>query len=264
MEGSSKKKYHRGRRKKKKGGVFSTIILIIALIVFVFSTFQLYKIYSGYSKGEKEYEGLEKIAITTDTDDEGGEERYRVDFDALREINPDVVAWIRFEEPAIINYPVVQGKDNEDYLYKTFKGYDNTMGTIFVDAYNNPDFRDKNTIIYGHYMYNGTMFNELEQYHKEEFWKQHPYFYIYTPDGAEIKYQIYAAGIVKDTAENYTCQFADDAAFESFVHATKTSGYYETGVEVGTDAQIVTLSTCTGANNDERTVIHGVKVGVKE
>ena len=53
-----------------------------------------------------------------------------MDFDALRQINPDVVAWIRFDEPAVINYPVVQGSDNSEYLSKTFKGYDNTVGTI--------------------------------------------------------------------------------------------------------------------------------------
>lgn len=78
-----------------------------------------------------------------------------------------MVAWIRFDEPAVINYPVVQGSDNSEYLSKTFKGYDNTVGTIFVNAYNHADFNDRNTIIYGHYMYNGTMFNELEQYHEK-------------------------------------------------------------------------------------------------
>ena len=263
MNKKPRKKYHRGRRKKRKGGIVSTIILIIALIVFTVSAFQLFRIYSGYHKGEVEYEDLSDIAITVEKDEDDGE-RYQVDFDELRKINPDVVAWIRFEEPAVISYPVVQGKDNDEYLHKTFKGYDNTVGTIFVNAYNHPDFNDKNTIIYGHYMNNGTMFNELEKYHKEEFWKEHPYFYIYTPDGAQIKYQIYAAGVVKDTSEGYTYQFEDDAAFESFISATKASGYYDTGVEVGTDAQIVTLSTCTRANNDDRTVIHGVKVEVKK
>lgn len=262
MSEKPKKKYHRGRRKKRKGSIISAIILIIALIVFAVSAFQLFKIYRGYQKGEEEYEELSDLAITIEKEEE--EQRYRVDFDELKKINPDVVAWIRFEEPAIISYPVVQGKDNEEYLYKTFKGYDNTVGTIFVNAYNQPDFHDRNTIIYGHYMNNGTMFNELEKYHKEEFWKEHPYFYIYTPDGVQTKYQIYAAGIVKDTSEGYTYQFEDDAAFASFISATKASSYYDTGAEVGTDAQIVTLSTCTRANNDERTIIHGVKVEVKE
>lgn len=163
----------------------------------------------------------------------------------------------------MINYPVVQGSDNSEYLSKTFKGYDNTVGTIFVNAYNHADFNDRNTIIYGHYMYNGTMFNELEQYHEKSFWEKYPSFYIYTPDGNVATYQIYSVGVVKDTSEGYTYQFADDAAFASFLEATKASSLYDTGVEVGNDSQIVTLSTCTREGNDDRTIVHGVRVNVQ-
>lgn len=151
-------KHSRRDRRKKKGGIISTVILIVAICVFAFSAFQLYKIFNGYHKGESEYDDLVKLAVTEDkgeqengTDDQDGS-RFSVDFDALRQINPDVVAWIRFDEPAVINYPVVQGSDNSEYLSKTFKGYDNTVGTIFVNAYNHADFNDRNTIIYGHYM----------------------------------------------------------------------------------------------------------------
>lgn len=257
-----RKRYHRGRRKKKKTGIISTLILIVALIVFAVSAFQLFRIYKGYKDGDDEYQELEQIAISVEKE-EDEEERWKVDFDALREINPDVVAWIRFDEPSIINYPVVQGADNDEYLYKTFRGYDNTVGTIFVNASNSPDFTDKNTIVYGHYMYNGTMFNDLEKYKDEEFYKQYPFFYIYTPDGAEIKYQIYSAGQVKDTSESYTYQFADDATFQHFIETTKAASWYDTGIVPTVDDQIVTLSTCTRQNNDNRTVIQGVKVDVR-
>lgn len=259
--GKPRKKYHRGRRKKRGiGGIVSTIILVVAIGVFCYSAFQLFKIHDGYKKGEDEYREIEKASISIDKE----EERYTVDFDALRELNPDVVAWIRFEEPAVINYPVVQGKDNEEYLHKTFKGYENTVGTIFVNAGNQPDFCDRNTIIYGHYMNNGTMFHKLEEYEEKEFWETHPCFYLYTPDGAEIKYHIYAAGVVKDTSESFTYQFADDAAFESFLDTTKAIGTYDTGVEPGIDSQVVTLSTCTKDNNDDRMVIHAVKAEIRK
>ena len=114
-----------------------------------------------------------------------------------------------------------------------------------------------------HYMYNGTMFNELEQYHEKSFWEKYPSFYIYTPDGNVATYQIYSVGVVKDTSEGYTYQFADDAAFASFLEATKASSLYDTGVEVGNDSQIVTLSTCTREGNDDRTIVHGVRVNVQ-
>lgn len=263
MSNKTTKKYHRGRRRRRgssKGSILSTIILIIAIIVFVFSAVQLFRIYYGYNKGETEYEELEEIAISSD----GEDDRYRVDFDALWEINPDVIGWIKFDKPEIINYPIVQGEDNSEYLTKTFKGYENTVGSIFMNCDNNPDFSDRNTIIYGHHMNNGTMFNELERYEDEEFWKKYPCFYIYTPDGAQIKYHIYSAGIVKDTSESYIYQFADDAAFDSFLETTKAASFYDTGVEVGVDDQVVTLSTCTDDNNDDRMVIHAVKVEVKQ
>lgn len=261
-----RKKYHRGRREKRTkkqmiSQVISTIVLIVALTVFAVSAFKLYGIFHGYHEGESEYKELEELVIVN----EGKEEaRLQVDFDALRELNKDVVGWIHFEEPAIINYPVVQGKDNSEYLHKTFKGYENTVGSIFVNTYNNSDFNDQNTLIYGHYMYNGTMFNELEKYAKKEFWEQYPYFYIYTPDGREIQYHIYSAGVVKDTSESYTYQFSDEAAFAEFVEITKGISNYDTGVTVGNDAQIVTLSTCTKENNDNRFVVHAVKVAERE
>ena len=130
-----RKKYHRGRRKKKTkkqiaSQVISTIVLVVALVVFAISAFKLYEIFHGYHEGESEYEELEELAIIN----KGKEERFQVDFDALKEIKKDVVGWIRFEEPAVISYPVVQGRDNAEYLYKTFKGFENTVGSIFVNA----------------------------------------------------------------------------------------------------------------------------------
>lgn len=260
-----KKHYHRGRRKKRTkkqlvGRVISTLILLVAIGVFCYSGYQLYRIFHGYHEGEAEYDSLIETAVIENEKDNS----FQVDFDALRAINPDVVGWIRFIEPSIINYPVVQGKDNAEYLYKTFKGYDNTVGTIFVNAYNQANFEDQNTIIYGHYMYNGTMFNDLDKYKEEEFWQRYPYFYIYTPDGKELRYDIYSAGIVKDTSGSYTYQFTDEASFTEFVELTKSISNYDTGVQVGADAQIITLSTCTKDNNDDRFVIHAVKAAERE
>ena len=257
-------KHSRRDRRKKKGGIISTVILIVAICVFAFSAFQLYKIFNGYHKGESEYDDLVKLAVTEDkgeqengTDDQDGS-RFSVDFDALRQINPDVVAWIRFDEPAVINYPVVQGSDNSEYLSKTFKGYDNTVGTIFVNAYNHADFNDRNTIIYGHYMYNGTMFNELEQYHEKSFREKYPYFYIYTPDGKTRTYTVFSAAVVKDTADQYNLNYATDEAFESYLKMCKEDSAYDTGTEVNAQSQIVSLSTCTNVREDERFLLQGV------
>ena len=51
-----------------------------------------------YHTGGQEYEEIQDLAVTADGDGTG----FSVDFDALLEINPDTIAWIRFEEPSII------------------------------------------------------------------------------------------------------------------------------------------------------------------
>ena len=235
------------------------ILFVIALAVFLFSAYKLISIYYlNYQEG-KEKDAVQEVAKVPKNPEK---EDFTIDWKALKEKNPEVVGWILIPDTDI-SYPIVQGSDNSEYLSKTFKGYDNTVGTIFVNAYNHADFNDRNTIIYGHYMYNGTMFNELEQYHEKSFWEKYPSFYIYTPDGNVATYQIYSVGVVKDTSEGYTYQFADDAAFASFLEATKASSLYDTGVEVGNDSQIVTLSTCTREGNDDRTIVHGVRVNVQ-
>lgn len=258
-----KKSYHRGRRdKKKKGGVLSTLVLIVALAVFLFSGFQLFQIFSEYREGEKEYQKIQQLAVTDNGEDkEGG---FKVDFDVLKKINPDTVAWIRFDEPSVINYPVVHGTDNETYLKKTFQANDNKLGTLFVDKDNTGTFKDKNTFIYGHNMKNKTMFAKLMEYKEKSFWEKYPYFYIYTPDGQEHVYKIYSAGIVKDTSESYIKAYNTDEEFEQYIALTKEASLYDTGVEVTKDSKIVSLSTCTNVRDDERFLVHGVEVETKE
>ncbi len=249
----------KGKAKKKpkgsrKGRIVSNIVLAVAVVVFCVSAFQLFRILLGYYEGRKEYDEVKELAIT----EEGSE--FIVDFDTLLAINPDTVGWIRFDpEPSQINYPLVQTTDNSTYLDKTFSANDNTVGAIFVNTYNNPDFNDRNTIIYGHRMNDNSMFHDLAKYEDQSFWEANPYFYIYTPDGREITYHIYAAGQVTETSDTYLTEFADDAAYQAFLDYTKEASAYDTGVEVTTEDTVVTLSTCTKASDEHRMVVVGVK-----
>ena len=74
--------------------------------------------FSEYNKGDKEYQKIQDLVINTEKKDDTKEETFSVDFEKLLEMNSDVVGWIRFDEPSEINYPVVQGRDNEEYLKK--------------------------------------------------------------------------------------------------------------------------------------------------
>ena len=261
------KRYHRGRKKKKKkAGIFSTIILVVALAVFCFSAFQLFKILKGYHDGRSEYDKVRKLAVEEKKDD--GEDQFSVNFDELMKMNPDTIGWIRFHpEPSQISYPIVKGKDNSEYLKKTFSANENTLGAIFLNVDNNADFMDKNTIIYGHRMKDGSMFRHLHDYEEKSFWESNPYFYIYTPDGREITYHIYSAGQVEDTSDTYLTSFESEEAYQSFLNMTKEASLYDTGVELNAQSAIVTLSTCTSASDNHRFVVRGVKekeVNLKE
>ena len=261
------KRYHRGRKKKKKkAGIFSTIILVVALAVFCFSAFQLFKILKGYHDGRSEYDKVRKLAVEEKKGD--GEDQFSVNFDELMKMNPDTIGWIRFHpEPSQISYPIVKGKDNSEYLKKTFSANENTLGAIFLNVDNNADFMDKNTIIYGHRMKDGSMFRHLQDYEEKSFWESNPYFYIYTPDGREITYHIYSAGQVEDTSDTYLTSFESEEAYQSFLNMTKEASLYDTGVELNAQRAIVTLSTCTSASDNHRFVVRGVKekeVNLKE
>ena len=235
--------------------MISSVILVIAVCVFVFSLYQLVTMLIPYYSGGKIYDEIKDLAITADEDGSG----FQVDFDALLKENSDTVAWIRFDEPSIISYPVVKSADNVDYLTKTFTADDNKLGAIFMDYRNSSDFSDRNTFIYGHHLnVGGEMFSGLLEYDSESFCKEHPNFYIYTPDGKVRTYTVFSAGIVKDTSDNYKIEYASDAEYEEYLKLCQDSSNYRVDVELNAQSQIVSLSTCTNIRDDERFLVQGV------
>ena len=251
------------KKKKQKRAAFNFAsggVLIIAACVFIFSLYQLITMLIPYYSGGEEYDKIKNIAITADEEGKG----FTVDFDALLKENEDTVAWIRFDEPAVINYPVVKSADNNEYLTKTFTANDNKLGAIFVDMRNSNDFSDKNTFIYGHHLnVGGEMFSELLKYENESFCKKHPNFYIYTPDGKVRTYKVFSAGVVKDTADNYKLDYATDADYEAYLKLWEESSNYKVeDVELTAQSQIVSLSTCTNVRDDERFLVQGVLTAV--
>ena len=251
------------KKKKQKRAAFNFAsggVLIIAACVFIFSLYQLITMLIPYYSGGEEYDKIKNIAITADEEGKG----FTVDFDALLKENEDTVAWIRFDEPAVINYPVVKSADNNEYLTKTFTANDNKLGAIFVDMRNSNDFSDKNTFIYGHHLnVGGEMFSELLKYENESFCKKHPNFYIYTPDGKVRTYKVFSAGVVKDTADNYKLDYATDADYEEYLKLCEESSNYKVeDVELTAQSQIVSLSTCTNVRDDERFLVQGVLTAV--
>lgn len=264
---TSKKSVKRGANKKegKKGGVLTTLIMIFAFCILAVSIYQIVKMILPYYTGGQEYDKVKEMAITEPEPEEEEEsenpaDSFIVDFDVLLAENADTVAWIRMEEPAVISYPVVKSRDNEEYLTKTFSANDNKLGAIFLDKRCHSSFHDKNSIIYGHNLkVGGEMFSQLSAYADEEFCKQHPYFYLYTPESTRV-YQVFSAGVVKATAENYNVDFDTDEDFLDYIQLCRNSSNYQVDVELNEGSRIVSLSTCTNVLEDERFLVQGVLI----
>ena len=177
--------------KKKKRSPLSLLLLLLCLAVAAFSAWKLYGYYRGYHDGEKEYEELTQyVKENEDGAKKGKKDKcpITVDFDALRAINEDVVAWVYIEDTGI-NYPVVQGEDNEYYLHHTFERKENFSGAIFMDITCHPDFTSDNSILFGHNLKTGEMFGMLKrlydtEYNEDADWKKHPVIWVVTPDAA--------------------------------------------------------------------------------
>lgn len=179
-----------------------------------------------------------------------------VDFEALREINPNIVAWIHLEGTPI-SYPVVQGQDNEFYLNHLFDGTRNAAGTLFVDSRNAPDFTDRNTIIYGHNMRDGSMFAVLEEFSSQEFFEQNSRMFLLTPEGSYLIY-LFAGYRANVHANSWQRSFADADEFEKWIREAKRQSDFTSEVEVTESDLVVTLSTCSYAFYNARYVVVGV------
>lgn len=280
------------RRKKKRttfGDIMSTLLMLIALVVFIFSGYTLYGFYKEYQKGSNEYDNLESSYASDEGESEDldaledeaalqdisgrevaniiwdGKEltvptmKNPIDFSELQQVNEDIAGWLRIRA-LDISYPVVQGEDNDYYLHRTFEKEDNFAGCLFVNCDNDRDFTDQNTIIYGHNMKNGSMFGKLKQFREEETYNKSKYFWMFTPD-LIFQYRIFSAMVVNKTGLAYQTFYSDEDFNEWINKAFEGSEVENSGIQVTSDDHVVTLSTCTG-DDSTRFVVMGKLVQI--
>ncbi len=198
---------------KKKSNLLYDIIIVVGVVLVLVGALLIFRKYRGDADTKDMYSDLMDsyvtVSDTEDTEDyygfewvvDNGSDAYSsqmwynqisVDFDGLNSINKDVVGWI-YQENGSISYPLMYSGDNSKYLRTTFEGTASTAGSIFVSGYNNPDFTDSLTLIYGHNMKNASMFGSLKEYKNDpDFYQDHQYIQIYTEDGMAYRYHIYA------------------------------------------------------------------------
>lgn len=238
--------------------------------IFALGAFQVYRQLREYEEGDSSYTDIEQyVSIEEEPEDDSDRQQNEsqseesepdvswpaVDFAALSEINSDIVAWI-YIEGTEINYPVVQGSDNQYYLKHLFNGKWNSSGCIFLDSRNTSDFSDRHSIIYGHHMKNGTMFSGLTEYKKQEFYDAHPIVLLLTPE-KNIRIEIFAGYVASVSDKAWEIALGSDKEFGDWLEAAEERSYFESEVTFAVTDRIVTLSTCSYEFDNARFVLVG-------
>lgn len=216
------------------------VVLILAII------FSLYKVISKVVDYKESKNAYEKVREVKNNSNNFSEE--------LIKINEDYKMWIEVPNTNI-NYPVVQGEDNDFYLNHDFNKKESSSGAIFIDYKNNID-KDKNIIIYGHNMKNKSMFQNLMKFKDEEFWKENNEI-ILTIDGKTYKYEIFSSYISNAKDIDLKTNFENDDEYLKYIDDIKKRSIFHRDSDIESNDRIITLSTCSYEKDDARMIIHG-------
>jgi len=179
------------------------------------------------------------VESTPDIPDEEG----YPSLDELYEMNNDFIGW--FSIRGLIEYPVVQGRDNSKYVNYTFMGERNSAGAIFMDYRHKSSWDDTVCIIYGHRTYDGSMFAPLVNYFNPQYLQRNNTIVITTRDGNTLTYKVFAA---KETD-------AWDSAYEASISNPEIASETFPDVPEGASRFLI-LSTCTRSPDpDERILV---------
>ena len=179
----------REKQKHSNRQILRIIGIAVCIAVFLFALYNIITIFLNYREIDRTYDE----AVRDYTQIPSQEERLNsipdVDFEKLISQNDDIIGWI-FIEGTDVSYPVLCGRDNQQYLFQSYEKKYLTAGSIYIDYRCSRDFTDSRMVVYGHNMHNGSMFGKLDKFTKESYMKEHPYVYILLPDGEALKYEV--------------------------------------------------------------------------
>ena len=252
------------KKKKKKGGkVILILLLIFCICIALVSGFLCLRKFYNDKTSQDEYDNIRNDVIIEDNTYEviddvmlrvvNPELPFDVDFESLKAMNEDIIAWIYI--PCLdLSYPVVQCDNNYYYLDHTIEKTPRDSGALFMDKHNNSDFSDAHSFIYGHNMKNKSMFGKLHRITWEGASEANQYVWIYTPEHI-YRYQMFSSFETSPQGDPYVFY---DKRSDSFVNWCNKM--YQHSVvdfpehEFTVDDCVLSLSTC-GANTSIRTLV---------
>jgi sortase B len=171
----------------------------------------------------------------------------------LQAINADVCAWLSVDDTNI-DFPVLRGQTNTDYLNQDIYHEYALGGSIFLDCRNEKDFSDRYSLIYGHHMDGGAMFGDLANFADEEYFNEHAAGWLYLP-GETYRLQFYAFLNVDAYATPMFDVELDAEGYESLLTYIQTEAMYKRDTTVTANDSIVALSTCSSATTNGRSIL---------
>ena len=229
----------------RKGIIISdkTIIAVVAIVASLLFLICLYAMIDAYNV----YVGANDSGILKYKPESGNTEK-------LRELSDDAVAWLTVDDTRI-DYPVMQGKTNDDYLNKDPYGEFSLSGSIFLDSRNEKMFSDPYSLIYGHHMEYGAMFGSLDGYADREYFDAHKTGTLTVIKGAEYKITFFASCKAQATEKViFDPPESDNLSLLEYLNKHSLVYYPQ---EVNAGSRLIALSTCQSAESNERMIVFG-------
>ena len=235
------------------------LILISCLSYFVFINFRDKKL------NQELQENISNIESDISEEIDVNQEVFNKVIDLQKE-NTDVKGWIKINDTNI-NYPLLQGTDNDYYLNRNYQKEYSSYGSIFIDKDANLDDINSNVIIYGHSMNDKEMFQNLLNYANKEYYDSHKIIEIYTNNEAR-KYEIvtvFKSRVFYQDEQNvfryYYCHdLSSEEKYNDYVNNCKNLELYDTGIDAHFGEQLITLITCEYSEDNGRMVVVAKRV----
>ena len=225
--------------------IMAGILILLMLSYGMYSLWDTYKIYANSFADEE----LLKFRPTDDGED-------NPTLKDLKKLNPDVKAWIQVPKTNI-DYPVVQGQDEMEYINKNVYGEFELSGAIFLSCLNKDDFSDPYNLVYGHNMKNGGMFADVADFTNKEYFETHQKGKLYLTD-ATRKIRFFAC--MKVTAADAKIYHPDGYRKENLkdlLDYIQANAVQYRDVNVADENSLIALSTCSEAETNGRVVLIG-------
>lgn len=251
---SNKKKPGSKPAKKGFSNILSTILLIVGIALLIAAAIMFAKTQVEYHAQDVINQELAAYATVPEKKDEAPV----VDWAGLKAVNSQVVGWIQIPGSQI-NYPVYQTTDNEYYLHTNAKGEWSIGGQIFMDYENNPNgLIDQQTILYGHHMRNGSMFQFIGALNDQSTFNKVETIWYVTPTQTYELEPVFTYHTDEDDDEVRQFNFTSVDEFRSYLKdrlSRAVSSRSDAAEVISRAEHVLTLFTCNYTDQYGRTML---------